>query len=70
MAHPFRSPRLLRYGQGWMFFRKVGELHPKYRTPVVSLMVQMVWDLHSVRLRQLRSVARLHCVCRSGVLIS
>jgi len=26
-----------------LFFRKVGELHPKYRTPVVSLMVQMVW---------------------------
>jgi basic amino acid/polyamine antiporter, APA family len=26
-----------------LFFRKVGELHPKYRTPVVSLMVQMAW---------------------------
>jgi len=26
-----------------LFFRKVGDLHPKYRTPVVSLMVQMVW---------------------------
>jgi APA family basic amino acid/polyamine antiporter len=26
-----------------LFFRKVGELHPRYRTPVVSLMVQMVW---------------------------
>ena len=26
-----------------LFFRKVAELHPKYRTPVVSLMVQMVW---------------------------
>ena len=26
-----------------LFFRKVGELHPKYKTPVVSLMVQMVW---------------------------
>lgn len=26
-----------------LFFRKVGELHPKYRTPAVSLMVQMVW---------------------------
>ena len=26
-----------------LFFRKVGELHPTYRTPVVSLMVQMVW---------------------------
>ena len=26
-----------------LFFRGAGELHPKYRTPVVSLMVQMVW---------------------------
>jgi APA family basic amino acid/polyamine antiporter len=26
-----------------LFFRKVGELHPTYRTPAVSLMVQMVW---------------------------
>jgi APA family basic amino acid/polyamine antiporter len=26
-----------------LFFRKVAELHPMYRTPVVSLMVQMVW---------------------------
>jgi len=26
-----------------LFFRKVGNLHPKYKTPVLSLMVQMVW---------------------------
>ncbi len=26
-----------------LFFRNVGKLHPKYKTPVVSLMVQMVW---------------------------
>lgn len=26
-----------------LFFRKVAELHPKYKTPAVSLMVQMVW---------------------------
>jgi APA family basic amino acid/polyamine antiporter len=26
-----------------LFFRKVGELHPKYKTPVVSLIVQCVW---------------------------
>ncbi len=26
-----------------LFFRSVGKLHPKYRTPAVSLMVQMVW---------------------------
>jgi len=26
-----------------LFFRKVAKLHPKYRTPAVSLMVQMVW---------------------------
>jgi APA family basic amino acid/polyamine antiporter len=26
-----------------LFFRKVSELHPTYKTPVVSLMVQMVW---------------------------
>ena len=26
-----------------LFFRSVGKLHPKYKTPVVSLMVQMVW---------------------------
>lgn len=26
-----------------LFFRKVGKLHPKYKTPVLSLMVQMVW---------------------------
>ncbi len=26
-----------------LFFRRVANLHPKYKTPVVSLMVQMVW---------------------------
>jgi len=26
-----------------LFFRKVANLHPKYKTPVASLMVQMVW---------------------------
>src|ERR1700680_102302 len=26
-----------------LFFRKVAKLHPRYKTPVVSLMVQMVW---------------------------
>src|SRR5439155_3859108 len=26
-----------------LFFRSVGELHPQYRTPVVSLIVQGVW---------------------------
>jgi APA family basic amino acid/polyamine antiporter len=26
-----------------LFFRKVAKLHPKYKTPAVSLMVQMVW---------------------------
>jgi APA family basic amino acid/polyamine antiporter len=26
-----------------LFFRKVAELHPKYKTPVVSLVVQAVW---------------------------
>jgi APA family basic amino acid/polyamine antiporter len=26
-----------------LFFRKVATLHPKYKTPVASLMVQMVW---------------------------
>jgi APA family basic amino acid/polyamine antiporter len=26
-----------------LFFRQVAQLHPKYKTPVVSLMVQMVW---------------------------
>jgi basic amino acid/polyamine antiporter, APA family len=26
-----------------LFFRGAGKLHPKYKTPVVSLMVQMVW---------------------------
>jgi basic amino acid/polyamine antiporter, APA family len=26
-----------------LFFRNVGNLHPKYKTPVLSLMVQMVW---------------------------
>jgi basic amino acid/polyamine antiporter, APA family len=26
-----------------LFFRNVAKLHPKYKTPVVSLMVQMVW---------------------------
>ena len=26
-----------------LFFRSVARLHPKYKTPVVSLMVQMVW---------------------------
>lgn len=26
-----------------LFFRGAGNLHPKYRTPAVSLMVQMVW---------------------------
>ena len=26
-----------------LFFRGAGKLHPKYKTPVISLMVQMVW---------------------------
>jgi APA family basic amino acid/polyamine antiporter len=26
-----------------LFFRSVAKLHPKYKTPVVSLMVQMIW---------------------------
>jgi APA family basic amino acid/polyamine antiporter len=26
-----------------LFFRKVADLHPKYKSPAVSLMVQMVW---------------------------
>jgi APA family basic amino acid/polyamine antiporter len=26
-----------------LFFRRVAKLHPKYKTPAVSLMVQMVW---------------------------
>jgi APA family basic amino acid/polyamine antiporter len=26
-----------------LFFRNVGKLHPKYKTPVLSLMVQMIW---------------------------
>ena len=26
-----------------LFFRSVGKVHPRYHTPVVSLMVQMVW---------------------------
>ena len=26
-----------------LFFRSVAKLHPEYKTPVVSLMVQMVW---------------------------
>ncbi len=26
-----------------LFFRRVGKLHPTYKTPAVSLMVQMVW---------------------------
>ena len=26
-----------------LFFRKVSKLHPKYKTPAISLMVQMVW---------------------------
>jgi APA family basic amino acid/polyamine antiporter len=26
-----------------LFFRNTGKLHPKYKTPAVSLMVQMVW---------------------------
>jgi APA family basic amino acid/polyamine antiporter len=26
-----------------VFFRGAGKLHPRYKTPVVSLMVQMIW---------------------------
>jgi APA family basic amino acid/polyamine antiporter len=26
-----------------LFFRSVGELHPKYKTPAVSLLIQAVW---------------------------
>jgi APA family basic amino acid/polyamine antiporter len=26
-----------------LFFRGAGKLHPKYKTPVASLMVQMIW---------------------------
>ena len=28
-----------------LFFRKVAQLHPTYKTPVVSLMIQMVWTV-------------------------
>ena len=38
-----RRARLLRHGQGWPVLPQVAKLHPTYKTPAVSLMVQMVW---------------------------
>ena len=28
-----------------LFFRNVAKLHPIYKTPAVSLMIQMVWSI-------------------------
>ncbi len=33
-----------------LFFRSVAKLHPEYKTPVVSLMVQMIWTASSASL--------------------
>ena len=33
----------MRWRKDGLFFRNVARLHPKYKTPAVSLMVQMVW---------------------------
>ena len=38
-----RRARLLRHGEGWAVLPQCGTLHPTHKTPVVSLMVQMVW---------------------------
>jgi basic amino acid/polyamine antiporter, APA family len=39
-----RRARLLRHGERWPVFPQASpNLHPTYKTPAVSLMVQMVW---------------------------
>ena len=53
-----------------LFFRSVARLHPQYKTPAVSLMVQMLWTCDPVHLRQLRATSRLHYFCRTGLLYS
>jgi Amino acid transporters len=37
------AARVLRHGKDGLFFRGAAKLHPKYKTPAVSLMFQMVW---------------------------
>ncbi len=53
-----------------LFFRRVGDLHPKYRTPAFSLMVQAVWAGLLCLSGQLRPVARLLHVRPTGLLHS
>ena len=40
---PRRRARLLRDGQGWPVLPQSGTLHPKYKTPTISLFVQCAW---------------------------
>ena len=55
-------------GQDGLFFKSVGKLHPKYKTPVAGLMIQAVWTVFSVRVRLLRATAGLPDCGGVGVL--
>ncbi len=37
--------RVLRMSKDGLFFKSVGKLHPKYKTPVAGLLVQAVWTV-------------------------
>ena len=51
-----------------LFFKSVAKLHPTYKTPAVSLHGADGLDLHPVRFRKLRTIARLHHLRGAGVL--
>ena len=53
-----------------LFFRNVAKLHPNYKTPAVSLMVQMVWTCVLCISGSYGQLARLHHFCGAGVLHS
>ncbi len=51
-----------------LFFKSVGKLHPKYKTPVAGLLVQACWTARVVRIGVVQPVARLHHLRGAGVL--
>ena len=53
-----------------LFFRSVAKLHPTYKTPAVSLMVQMVWTCVLCVSGSYGQLARLHYLRGAGVLHS
>ncbi len=60
--------RLLRHGQGWAIFQKRCEIASQLQNSRHLTDGADGLDLHPVRLRQLRTTARLHHLRRAGVL--